>query len=134
MCACHLFDTAPDPEGVRSLLSDPASFLLFGFVDEQPAGFARAHELKQTKSASNLMLLYEIHTAPEFQRLGIARALIEELKRVCGSRAIDKMFVITNESNRSAMALYTSTGAQRLAGDDVVFAYELSQLRPSSAV
>lgn len=126
MEAASLFDDPPHLDAVRGFLADPASCLLLAEFDGQPAGFVRAHDLRQLHTPRPQVLLYEIAVATAFQRRGIGRALIEELKSLCQSRGASEIFVITNESNEAAMALYRATGAHRPAPDDVVFDYRFA--------
>ncbi len=124
--AAHLFDRPPHPEAVRAFLADPRSYLLVAYVDDQPAGFIRAHALQQLDTPRPQMLLYEIGVADAFQRRGVARGLIAELAALCRAIDAEEMFVITNGSNHAAMELYRSTGGRREAEDDVVFVYAFS--------
>jgi ribosomal protein S18 acetylase RimI-like enzyme len=121
--AAHLFDRPPDAEGVRCLLADGRSYLLIASRDSAAVGFVRAYELPQLKGPDSIMLLYEIGVDPASRARGVGAALIDDLKRVCRARRIQKMFVITNETNVAAMALYRSTGADRPVGDDVVWVW-----------
>lgn len=120
----HLFDRPVDPHGLRAILADPRSYLLFAMLRGHPVGFVRAYELPQLKSARPMMLLYEIGVQAESRRRGIASALIGALREVCLQRGLEKMFVITEESNPGALALYLATGAIRPALDDVVLVYK----------
>ena len=45
----------------------------------------------------------------------------ESVKSIARFKGVHKLWVITNESNAAAMALYRSVGGVRVAGDDVVF-------------
>ena len=123
VAATPLFDRPPHPAAVQAFLADPASLLLVAYIDAQPVGFLRAHELRQLDTPRPQVLLYEIAVAPPFQRRGVARSLIDALKTICGAHHAEELFVITNATNMPAMGLYQSTGGQRDAVDDVVFVY-----------
>ncbi len=124
--AAPLFDRPPHPKVVRAFLADPRSYLLVAYVDGEPAGFIRAHELRQMDTPRPQMLLYEIGVADEFRQRGVARGLIAELEALCRAIDAEEMFVITNGANHAAMELYRSTGGRREAEDDVVFVYAFS--------
>lgn len=126
LSASHLFDRPLDALDVRGVLDDPGSYLLFAWIGAKAVGFVRAHELPQIKSSRPMMCFYEVGVAPEFRRRGIAAALVCALKTHCLSRDVEKMFVITEEGNAAALALYASTGAVRRTHDDVVFTYEFA--------
>jgi ribosomal protein S18 acetylase RimI-like enzyme len=125
MARPELFDDPPSLEAVRALLAEERDYLLFAYLDGRPAGMARAVELLRPDTLRRQMFLYEIGTIEEFQRRGVARALIEELLRISRERDCVEMFVLTGEANDAAMALYRSTGGVRENMDDVMFVWEL---------
>jgi ribosomal protein S18 acetylase RimI-like enzyme len=122
----QLFDESLDREALSRHLADPASHLLIAYVGDSPAGMARAMELLRVDRPEKQMFLYEIGTDEEFQRRGVARALIEELKRFSAERGCFEMFVNTGETNRPAMRLYETTGGVRENTDDVMFVYSFA--------
>ena len=112
----------------RMFLSDPHTHLLAAYVDDELAGFLIAYELERLDTSRPMMMLYTIDVLPSFQRRGVGKRLVNELKRICVKRGVLKMFVITGESNQPAMALYSSTGGLRESKDDVVFVYRDARL------
>jgi ribosomal protein S18 acetylase RimI-like enzyme len=119
----QIFDHPLDRAALSRHLADEASHLLIAYVGDCPAGMARAMELLRVDRAEKQMFLYEIGTDEEFQRRGVARALIEELKRFSVERGCFEMFVNTGETNTPAMRLYETTGGVRESTDDVMFIY-----------
>ena len=101
-----------------------SSYLIAAYNDDTPIGFALGFQLPCIDRDRCMMNLYEIGVLPEYNRQGVGRAMINCLKEICGEKDFTEMWVITNESNSSAMGLYESTGAIRPAKDDVVFVYE----------
>lgn len=99
--------------------------LALAFIDEIPAGFARGHRLRRLDGARPKFMLYEIETAPEFRRRGVARALMMKMLEVAASAHSLNLFVLTDESNNAAMALYESIGGRRSRSDDVLFEFEI---------
>jgi ribosomal protein S18 acetylase RimI-like enzyme len=71
-----------------------------------------------------MMFIFSIDVLPEYQRQGIGRALINELKKVCQQGNYLEMFVVTNDSTPAGVALYEATGAVRPAQDDIVYVYD----------
>lgn len=112
----------------RALLSEERTYTLAAYFDGELAGFLVGYELSRLDTSRPMMLLYTIDVLPRFQRKGIGKKLVRELKRICVRRGVLKMFVITNESNPSAMSLYRSTKGQRESRDDVVFVYREDRL------
>src|SRR6266536_3290038 len=104
--AGHLFDRPPDEQATREYLTDDRNYLLLAYLDEgQVAGFVRGTELRRLDGLERQMFLYEIGVAPEHQRQGIGKALIEVLARICRDEGFAEMFVFTNRSNAAAMRL-----------------------------
>lgn len=124
--AAALFGHPPDDEAVRTYLASPTDHLFIAYVDDLPAGFARAHELRRLDGPRPKLMLYEISTAPRFRRRGVARALIEAAKELGRERGASLMFAITAMGNTAAMRLYARTGGRRLSFDDAVYSYDLS--------
>ncbi len=124
--AAVLFDTPPDEESVLAFLANPDNLLLLAYLEDQPAGFVRAHILQTLDTPDRQLFLYEISVDSSFRHRGVGRGLIEALKRLCHTEGWGEMFVITNASNSAAMALYAKTGGQREAQDDVVLVYDFS--------
>jgi len=108
----------------RRFLSDQYVYLLAAYADEELAGFLVGYELNRLDTSRPMMTLYRIDVLPRFQKRGVGKRLVNELKRICRRKGVLKMFVITSESNQAAMALYSSTGGVRGAKDEVVFVYK----------
>ncbi len=70
------------------------------------------------------MLLYEIGVEEPFQRRGVGRALVEEAKRWAAEVGADELWVLTEDDNAPARALYAATGGREETGL-VMFDYGL---------
>jgi aminoglycoside 3-N-acetyltransferase I len=88
-------------------------------------GLLRAHILPRFDAKTAEILLHEIDVLSEYQKRGIATALVEELKEIAVDMNASEIWVITNRSNQAAMRLYETTGARSPQSDDVVFIYDL---------
>jgi GNAT superfamily N-acetyltransferase len=62
------------------------------------------------------VLLYEIGVEEPFQRRGVGRALVEEAKRWAAELAADELWVLTEDDNVPARALYAATGGREETG------------------
>jgi ribosomal protein S18 acetylase RimI-like enzyme len=118
----------------RAFLSEKENYILAAYSEGELAGFLIGYELKRLETSQPMMLLYTIDVLPEYQRKGVGKKLVNDLKRLCTRRGALKMFVITNESNQPAMALYSSTGGKRESTDDVVFVYRADSLEESDTL
>jgi len=101
------YDGAGDPEG---LLADPRTLLLVAFDGESPVGFVLAHELPRRWGARSKLFVYEVDVAESHQRRGIGKALLARLAELAQERGIRIGFVLTDEDNVPANALYRSAG------------------------
>lgn len=120
-----LFDDPAERVASRAYLGDPANIFLLAIDGGAGVGFLRGTALRQPHTRRRQMFLYEIAVLPEFQRRGIARALIQRLIRYCPARRFDEIFVFTSPNNRPAVRLYRSTGGRTETDADRMFVYPL---------
>ena len=57
-----------------------------------------------------MMFFYEVGVAEAYRRRGIGKRMIAELKEICRTEDVMKMWVPTSRSNVAATRLYASTG------------------------
>ena len=99
------YDGPGDPE---ALLADPRTLMLVAFEGERPVGFVLAHELPRRHGDRSMLFVYELDVAESHQRRGIASALLARLAELSRERGIPAGFVLTEEDNVPANALYRS--------------------------
>lgn len=123
-----LFDegVAWDAEQGMAFLADPENLFLLARWDGTPCGFLTAHRLQRFDRRRAEVLLYEIGVDEHYQRRGVARALIAELKCWSSEVGADEMWVLTNPSNIPAMALYTATGGALDPEPVAMFSYPVA--------
>lgn len=119
------FDYEVLADETRRFLTDERHHLVLGYVHDQPAGFVSAVEVFHPDKRSELFL-NEIAVIEEARRRGVARALIDELRRVGHERGCVSMWVLTEEDNVAAMSLYRSTGGRWEGDPQVMFEYDLA--------
>jgi ribosomal protein S18 acetylase RimI-like enzyme len=115
------------PRTMASFLRDQRNVLVVAEDERRPLGFALAYELDRVDEHAPMMLLYEIEVAGTARGRGIGWQLVGALRRHCERRGGVKMWVLTDEDNTAAMALYRSTGGVRRAGETVLFEYRTSR-------
>jgi GNAT superfamily N-acetyltransferase len=96
-------------------------------IDEMESPKIFNSKLDMLRSILNTIDLTDkivLDVLPEYQRQGVGKRLISELKKICRERNVSKMYVLTEESNTAAMNLYKSTGGKRIIPDSVVFLYK----------
>ncbi|MEO8424133.1 MAG: GNAT family N-acetyltransferase [Actinomycetota bacterium] len=118
------FDFGVLADETRRFLTDERHHLLLGYADDQPAGFVSAVEVFHPDKRCELFL-NEIGVVDNARRRGVARALIEELKRLGRERGCMSMWVLTDEDNEAAMGLYRNTGGTWDGTPHVMFEYDL---------
>jgi ribosomal protein S18 acetylase RimI-like enzyme len=110
---------------MRNFLSNGGNYLIAAYEGDELVGYVLGYKMDRIDRDSAMVNLYEIEVSEAFRKRGIGSNLIHELKRVCNEEGVMKIFLITNESNNAAMALYNSTGGVRDFRDDVLFNYRL---------
>ena len=120
------FDERVVAEETRRFLEDARHHLLLGYVDDHPAGFLSAVEVFHPDKRSELFL-NEVGVMEGARRRGVARALVDELKRIGRERGCASAWVLTDEDNAAAMHLYRSTGGVWNGEPAVMFEYSLDE-------
>ena len=131
--ACQLMEawwengksTKPDQSYLHSLLSKDDFHLYVAIADNKVVGGLSAYELVMFNRKETEMFLYEIGVEKDYQRHGIARALINALKTTCHEKSISEIFVATSLENEAAKNLYLSTGGEEEIAP--IYSYDLKQ-------
>jgi ribosomal protein S18 acetylase RimI-like enzyme len=113
-----LFDAGVswDAEQGRRFLDHPDTLLLVARWDGEVCGFLTAYRLQRFDRRRAEVLLYEIGVQEPFQRRGAGRALVEEAKRWATEVRAGELWVLTEEDNAPARALYAATGGHEEPG------------------
>jgi ribosomal protein S18 acetylase RimI-like enzyme len=80
-----------------------------------------AHELPRRHGDRAKLFVYEVDVAESHRRRGIAKALLRRLAELARERGIRTGFVLTDEDNVAANALYRSAGGR--AEEDVIWEF-----------
>jgi ribosomal protein S18 acetylase RimI-like enzyme len=101
-----------DAEQGRRFLAHPDTLLLVARWHGEACGFLTAYRLQRFDRRGAEVLLYEIGVLEPFQRRGVGRALVEEAKRWAVDMGADELWVMTEDDNVPARALYAATGGR----------------------
>lgn len=109
----------------EQFLTNSSNYLIVAESGDSIAGFLSAHKLTRFKDARQKMFIYEVDVAPQRQRHGVGRRLVESILGIARDEGVDTAFVFTDQRNAAARALYTVTGGVAVNGDDLMFEYDL---------
>ena len=124
----RLFDegVAWDITQGQRFLAHPDTLLLVARWEGAACGFLSAYQLQRFDRRRAEVLLYEIGVQEPFRRRGVGRALVEEAKRWATEVGADELWVLTEEDNAPARALYAATGGNEEPGI-TMFSYRIGQ-------
>ena len=105
-----------DAEQGQRFLAHPDTLLLVARWDGEVCGFLTAYRLQRFDRRGAEVLLYEIGVEEPFQRRGAGRALVEEAKRWAAEVGAAELWVMTEDDNIPARALYAATGGREETG------------------
>ena len=111
-------------DAVRTFLEDPASVGIVGAVDGVAVGYVIAYLVRRIDGAS-MLVVYDLAVAADHRRLGVGRAMVDEVLATARRARCSKAWVVTEANNEAAVGLYVATGAQHSGEQDVVMAWEL---------
>ena len=110
---------------LSGLLGNPCFIALVALAENEVAGGLTAYELPLYYAGHSEVFLYDLAVKPDYQRMGIAKELIQNLKAECLERGAREFFVLAHEEDEHAIEFYRATGGK---GERVVnFLYETSE-------
>ncbi len=104
-----LFDAAIDPQQAAAFLADPGHVLVLAFVGDFAVGMATGTVLLHPDKPPALFV-NEVGVREDWQRRGIATALMERLIALAGARGCEGIWLGTELDNVAARALYLKAG------------------------
>ncbi len=105
------------------LLAKDTFHVFVAVKDEIVIGGLTAYELPMFNEETKEMFLYDIAVDKNHWQKGIAKELVNALKKTCADKNIKIMFVGTDTYNEAAKKLYKTTGAEM---EEIVwFTYDL---------
>lgn len=104
-------------------VADPATVCLVAIdmATNHIAGFVYGGVLSRRHTRLHHMCLYEIGVDIDHRETHVGQLLMQAFAGEARKLGIDRGFVITNEANRSVVAIYEAYGALRGDGRDVLF-------------
>ena len=107
--APEVFDNPINRDFTREFLQDPRHHIAVAIDTGVVVGFASGvHYVHPDKAPE--MFINEVGVAPTHRRRGVGREVLLALLRVARSHKCANAWVLTDETNEAAVALYTSVG------------------------
>jgi aminoglycoside 3-N-acetyltransferase I len=94
------------------LLNSKNFIALAAVSEDKVLGGLTAYELPMIYSDTSELILYDMAVAPQHQRMGIGKKLIENLKEYCTKNGIKTFFVMAHEEDEHAIEFYHAAGAK----------------------
>ncbi len=110
-----VFDNAVVPAFAAEFLRDPRHHICVALDDDIVVGFGSAvHCLHPDKPPQ--LWINEVGVADSHLKRGIAKAIVERLIAFGAERGAAEAWVLTDEANGAARALYRAAGGEETAG------------------
>jgi aminoglycoside 3-N-acetyltransferase I len=105
-------DAVPSDTYLAELLSGAQFIALAALVGEEVVGGLAAYELVKFERERKEIYIYDLAVAAGHRRRGVAKGLINELKRIASERGAYVIFVQADPPDLPAVALYESLGTR----------------------
>ena len=113
--------------GATAFLADERNWLWGGMIDDRIIAFAYGYAMTWLVGR-RMLYLHEVGVAEVYQRQGIGTEMLQMLKNECKARGFHRIFLITDQSNSAANALYRKCGGEvscDSGGNDTVYLFFL---------
>jgi ribosomal protein S18 acetylase RimI-like enzyme len=123
-----VFDHPVDSAAVAEFLADFRHHICVAIENGAVVGFASAVHYVHPDKPTPQLWINEVGVGPAFRRLGLAKAILHKLLAHAKSLGCKEAWVLTDEANVPARALYSSAG-----GDErplqLMVDFDLARLR-----
>ena len=109
-------DSRPSRAYLEDLLGSDYFIAVVAVRDDEVVGGLAGYELKKFEQERSEVYIYDLAVAEPHRRLGIATALLAEVKRIAAARGAWVAFVQADLDDEPAIALYSKLGKR----EDVV--------------
>jgi aminoglycoside 3-N-acetyltransferase I len=100
----------PSHEYLQTLLNDRSIIFIAAVQDKKVIGGLSAHVLPSVYEPCNELYIYDFAVHPSFQRTGIGRQLLLELKQYGNPTNAKVIFVQADKEDDHALDFYRATG------------------------
>jgi len=120
-----VFDDPIVESSAQKFLTDPRHRLVVALDGDLVVGFVSAVIYVHPDKPAPEMWINEIGVAPTHQRQGIGKALMQAILEEAKRSGCREVWVLTDRTNLSAMAMYKSAGGEETLPDSVMFTYKI---------
>jgi ribosomal protein S18 acetylase RimI-like enzyme len=114
--AAEVFDNPVDPKLSAEFLADPRHHIAVAIDEGRVVGFASGVRYVHPDKPAELWI-NEVSVAPTHRRRGLGKAVLRALLGVGHARNCTVAWVLTDQANGAARALYSSSGGTEGPGD-----------------
>ncbi len=115
-----------DEVALAEFLANPGHYLVLAMEEEKVVGSLYGYALRHPYRREPQFFLYGIDVRPEYRNQKIGSALVDQFITEAKLAGAFEVWVLTNESNKPAMAMYRHSGLKRSSTDDVMLSLTLS--------
>ena len=105
-------DKQPDDDYLREMLSGSAFIAVAAFSGGKVVGGIAAYVLPKFEQARSEVYIYDLAVQENSRRMGVATAMIAELRKLATARGAYVIFVQADYGDEPAIALYTKLGVR----------------------
>jgi ribosomal protein S18 acetylase RimI-like enzyme len=120
---------AASEDAAKDFLSDPHCLLFVAEEAGRPIGSLYGYALRYPHRTQPQYLIYELDVREECRNRGIGKALIQAFLDAARLNGACEAWVISNDSNKSAMHAYQACGLRRVNSDDAMLEINFSVAR-----
>jgi ribosomal protein S18 acetylase RimI-like enzyme len=114
-----------DEIALAEFLANPRNYLMLALEEEKVIGSLYGYSLQHPYRREPQFFLYGIDVRPEYRKRKIGSALVDEFIMEAKMADASEVWLLTNESNRAALAMYAHSGLKRSHMDDVMLSLTL---------
>jgi len=105
-------DQQPDDDYLGQLLSGSPFIAVAAFSAGKVVGGIAAYVLPKFEQARSEVYIYDLAVQENYRRMGVATAMIAELRKLANARGAYVIFVQADYGDEAAIALYTKLGVR----------------------
>lgn len=102
----------PDDGYLRRLLGSDTFVAVAACVGAQIVGGLAGYVLPKFEQVRSELYIYDLAVEASYRRLGVATAMIRELRALAAARGVHVIFVQADHGDDAAIALYTRLGVR----------------------